>query len=129
MTLMIGNYSMGTILVVDDEVEACKVLDEYLSAKGHEVHMSHNGASAIEKMKSVRPHLVLLDMLMPGMKGAEALKEMKKIDPNVKIVMVTVVTDEEEACKTFELGAYDYITKPVNLAHLDKIIRGAMTES
>ena len=128
MTLMIGNSSMGIILVVDDEVEACRVLDEYLSAKGHEVHMSHNGASAVEKMKSVMPHLVLLDMLMPGMKGAEALKEMKKIDPNVKIVMVTVVTDEEEACETFELGAYDYITKPVNLARLDKIIMAAMTD-
>lgn len=126
MTLMIGNASMGIILVVDDEVEACKVLDEYLSAKGHEVHMSHNGPSAIEKMRSVRPHIVLLDMIMPGMKGTEVLREMKKIDPSVKIVMVTVVTDEEEACETFELGAYDYITKPVNLAHLYKIIMAAL---
>lgn len=117
---------MSKILVVDDEVEACKVLDEYLSAKGYEVHTSHDGPSAIEKIKTVKPHLVLLDMIMPGMQGLEVLKEIKKIDPNLKIVMVTVVTDEEEACETFELGACDYITKPVNIAHLEKIIMAAM---
>ena len=120
---------MGIILVVDDEVEACKVLDEFLSSKGYEVHTAYDGPSAISKIKEVKPHLVLLDMIMPGMHGTEVLKDIKNIDPTVKVVMVTVVTDEEEACETFEFGAYDYITKPVNLTHLETILLTTMLNS
>ncbi len=117
---------MGVILVVDDEIEACKVLDEFLSSKGYEVHTAYDGPTAIEKVKEVKPHLVLLDMIMPGMHGVEVLNEIKIIDPMVKVVMVTVVTDEEQACETFEFGAYDYITKPVNLTHLENILMVTM---
>ena len=120
---------MGIILVVDDEIEACKVLDEFLSSKGYEVHTAYDGPSAIGKIKEVKPHLVLLDMIMPGMHGTEVLKEIQNIDPAVKIVMVTVVTDEEKACETFEFGAYDYITKPVNLSHLETILLTTMLNS
>ena len=117
---------MDIILVVDDEIEACKVLDEFLSSKGYEVHTAYDGPTAIEKVKEVKPHLVLLDMIMPGMHGVEVLNEIKNIDPMVKVVMVTVVTDEEKACETFEFGAYDYITKPVNLTHLENILMVTM---
>ncbi|MBW1895171.1 MAG: response regulator [Deltaproteobacteria bacterium] len=120
---------MGVILVVDDEIEACKVLDEFLSSEGYEVHTAYDGPSAIGKIKEFRPHLVLLDMIMPGMHGAEVLKEIKNIDPMVKVVMVTVVTDEEQACETFEFGAYDYITKPVDLSHLETILLATMVDS
>ena len=89
-----------------------------LAAK-YEVHTALNGESAIVRVKETRPHIVLLDMKMPVMGGIDVLKEIKKIDPRVGVIMVTAVTDVGQAKKTMELGAYDYITKPVNLDYLE----------
>ena len=61
-------------------------------------------------------------MIMPGMGGLDVLKEIKKIDPDVTVIMVTVVTDHEQAKETLELGAYDYITKPVDLNYLENVM-------
>ncbi len=113
---------MGKILVVDDEIEACKVLEEFLSSKGHEVHTALDGPAAISKLEEVKPQIVFLDMIMPGMGGLEVLQELKRIDPEVTVIMVTVVTDHEQAKKTLELGAYDYITKPVDLNYLENVM-------
>jgi DNA-binding NtrC family response regulator len=113
---------MGRILVVDDEVEACNVLEEFLSSKGHEVHTALDGPTAIGTFQEVQPQIVFLDMIMPGMGGLDVLKEIKKIDPDVTVIMVTVVTDHEQAKETLELGAYDYITKPVDLNYLENVM-------
>jgi DNA-binding response OmpR family regulator len=113
---------MGTILVVDDEREVCNLLQEFLSQKGHEVHVATDGLDALDKVKKVRPHLVLLDMRMPGMDGIDVLKEIKKRDPSVAVIMVTAVTEEKEAKSTFQFGAFDYITKPVNLEYLENVV-------
>jgi len=119
---------MGRILVVDDEVEACNVLEEFLSAKGHDVHTALDGPTAISKFQEVKPQLVFLDMIMPGMGGLDVLKEMKKIDPGVTVIMVTVVTDHEQAKETIESGAYDYITKPVDLNYLENVMMVKLME-
>ncbi len=119
---------MGTILVVDDEVEACNVLEEFLSSKGHDVHIALDGPTAISTFKDVKPQLVFLDMIMPGMDGLDVLKEMKELDPDVTVIMVTVVTDHEQAKKTLESGAYDYITKPVDLNYLENVMMVKLLE-
>jgi len=113
---------MGKILVVDDEIEACNALKEFLEGKGYEVYTAHDGKTALDKLRELRPQLVLLDMIMPGMHGIEVLHEIKKIDPRIGVIMVTVVTDEEQAKKALRLGAYDYITKPVDLTHLETVV-------
>ncbi len=113
---------MKRILVVDDEIEACKALQEFLSFKGYEVHTAMDGATAIGKVEEFRPHIVLLDLIMPGMGGIEVLKEIKKFDPAVGVIMVTVVNDHAQAKETLELGAYDYITKPVDLNYLETVL-------
>ncbi len=113
---------MKRILVVDDEIEACKALQEFLSLKGYEVHTAMDGATAIGKVEEFRPHIVLLDLIMPGMGGMEVLKEIKKVDPSVGVIMVTVVNDHAQAKETLELGAYDYITKPVDLNYLETVL-------
>lgn len=113
---------MGRILVVDDEVEACNVLEEFLNSKGHEVHTALDGPTAIATFQEVQPQIVFLDMIMPGMSGLDVLKEMKEMDPNVTVIMVTVVTDHDQAKETLELGAYDYITKPVDLNYLENVM-------
>jgi DNA-binding NtrC family response regulator len=113
---------MERILVVDDEVEVCKVLKEFLASKGYEVHTALDGSTAISKVKEVRPHIVLLDIIMPGMGGIDVLKEIKGIDHRVGVIMVTAVADHELARRAIELGAYDYITKPMDLNYLETVV-------
>jgi DNA-binding response OmpR family regulator len=113
---------MVRILVVDDEIEACDALKEFFEAKGYEVYTAQDGKTAINTVQGVKPQLVLLDMIMPGMNGIEVLREVKKIDPKIGVIMVTVVTDEAQAKKALQLGAYDYITKPVDLNYLDTVV-------
>ena len=113
---------MGKILVVDDEIEACNALKEFLDVKGYEVYTAQDGKTALDRVRELRPQLVLLDMIMPGMHGIEVLQEIKKIDPKIGVIMVTVVTDEAQAKKALQLGAYDYITKPVDLNYLDTVV-------
>ncbi len=113
---------MNKILVVDDEIEACNALKEFLDLKGYDVDTALDGPTAISKIKEDQPHIVLLDMNMPVMNGTEVLKEIKKIDPNIGVIMVTVVTDHDQAKETLKLGAYDYITKPVDLDYLETVV-------
>ena len=119
---------MGRILVVDDEVEACNVLHEFLTIKGYEVQTASDGPAALEAVKDFRPHIVLLDMIMPGMGGVDVLKEIKRVAPAVGVIMVTVVTNQEKAKETLHLGAYDYITKPVDLNYLENVVMVKMID-
>lgn len=110
------------ILVVDDEIEACRTLKDFMVFKGYEVQTAQNGKEAIDKVKSFKPHIVLLDIIMPGMNGIEVLKEIKKIAPEAGVIMVSAVGEEETAQKTLELGAYDYILKPFDLNYLENVV-------
>ncbi len=113
---------MERILVVDDEIEICNILKEFFSLKGYEVHTALDGPTAVNKVREVKPHIILLDIIMPGMGGIETLKEIKKVDPEAGVIMVTAVADNEVARKTLELGAYDYITKPMDLDYLETVV-------
>lgn len=113
---------MERILVVDDEVEVCNVLEEFLTEKGFNVYTALDGPTALHKVKEVRPHVVLLDIIMPGMGGMDVLKEIKQINPTIGVIMTTAVRDHELAKKTLELGAYDYITKPVDFNYLEDVL-------
>ena len=113
---------MERILVVDDEIATCKLLSKFLGLKGYEVHTALDGPTAIAKVKAVRPHIVLLDIMMPGMGGIETLKEIRRVDPRVAVIMVTAVADNELGMRTLELGASDYICKPLDLAYLGDVL-------
>lgn len=110
------------IMVVDDEIELCNVVYDFFSSKGYEVIKSTNGKDAIEKAKSQKPNLVFLDIRMPGMDGFEVLKEIKKIDPAITVIMETVINDKESAEKAIALGAKDYVTKPLSFDYLEKAV-------
>ena len=120
---------MGKILVVDDEIEACNALEEFLSLKGHEVHTALDGSTALSKVEEVRPDIVLIDMVMPGMEGTEVLKKIKEFNFETSVVMVTVVAEQDRAKKTMELGAFDYITKPVDLNYLENVLMVKLLET
>jgi len=113
---------MTRILVVDDEVETCDLLKRYLTKKGFQVYTALSGEDAVNIVKEERPHIVLLDIRMPGMGGIEALKKIKEIDREIGVVMITAVKEEETAKEILKLGADDYITKPMDLKYLDNVL-------
>ena len=110
------------ILVVDDEIATRSVLKEFLKLKGFEVHAASTGPAAIAKVKRLKPHFVLLDIMIPGMGGIEILKEIKKVDPPVGVIMVTAIHDNDLARRAVALGAYDYLTKPVDFKYLETVL-------
>ena len=120
---------MGKVLVVDDEIHVLDSLKEFLAALGHEVYTAADGLEAVKKAKDERPDVVLLDIIMPGMGGIGVLEEIKKIEPSIVVVMLTALTDEEIAKTAMNLGAFDYVTKPIDLHHLEEVVMVAMVEA
>ena len=111
---------MPRVLVVDDEPDFIELLREFLTAKGYEVIAASNGEEALRKVKEDRPHLILLDVRMPKMNGLEVLKQVREIDHEVGVIMVTAVNEEETGRQALNLGAFDYITKPLDLKYLER---------
>jgi DNA-binding NtrC family response regulator len=119
---------MARILVVDDEKEVVDLLQEFLSGKGYTVYTAQNGREAMAMVKEVRPHIVLLDIIMPEMDGIATLKEIKKLDPVIGVVMATAVQDEHLAKSAMAMGAYDYVVKPFDLYYLENVLMVKMAD-
>ncbi len=108
-----------SILIVDDEPSILQSLSGLLSDEGFDVLTAHNGYEALKVVDSESPDLVLLDIWMPGIDGIETLKEIKKDNPFVPVIIITGHGTIETAVKAIKLGAFDLIEKPLNI---DKII-------
>ena len=107
------------ILLIDDEVDFSRLLKLTIEDTGEYTAFTANDwQTGLELVQKHRPDLVLLDMMMPGMTGLDLLKRIKQIAPTTPVAMVTAVWNEQEAKRTFEAGAYDYITKPVDFEYL-----------
>jgi len=111
---------MPRVLVVDDEPAAVELLKEFLTAKGYQVITAFSGDEALSKVKEERPHLILLDVSMPKMNGLEVLQRVREIDQEVGIIMVTAIHEEATGRNALSMGAFDYITKPLDLQYLER---------
>jgi DNA-binding NtrC family response regulator len=109
----------STILVVDDEPSVCKALCRLLVDKGYGVVEAHSGDEALAAYRQERPDVVLLDIRMPGKGGLETLRELKALDPEASVIMVTAVHEEEVALQAMANGAFDYVTKPIDHDYLE----------
>jgi DNA-binding response OmpR family regulator len=107
------------LLVVDDEPDICEFLSEYFESKGFSTDYALNGPDALEKVDSFRPHIVLLDIRMPGMDGLEVLQRIRDMDSRIGVLMVTGVLDRDIGIRALDLGASDFIVKPINLDYLE----------
>ena len=113
------------ILIVDDELDALTALKRALEADNYNVVEAADGLSAIEKVKTEKPDVVLLDLMMPEMDGIEACKHLKS-DPKYKhipIIMLTAKGEIDNKIEGIEMGADDYVTKPFNLHELKARIK------
>ena len=102
----------GLIHVIDDEPIIQEVLAQLLAAEGYEVEISSSGEDGLAKHAAQTFDLILLDLLMPGMGGIEALQKILKIDPYATVIIITAFASIESAISAMKLGAYDYIQKP-----------------
>lgn len=115
----------GRLLIVDDEKLVLDVLSEYFESKGYVIETADSGPEAIAAFSRVRPDLVLLDMRMPGMDGVEVLKRLRGLG-STPIIMVTANDDAALAQLTLNLGAFDYVSKPFDFSHLDRVATTAL---
>ncbi len=106
------------ILIVEDGRSQREMLRDFLISEGHRVMEAENGETAIKMVLSNHFDLILLDYKMPGMDGVEVLKEVKKINHEIDVVIITAYGTIETAVEAIKVGAIDYITKPVELEEL-----------
>lgn len=106
------------LLLVDDEVEFLAPMVKRLKKRNYDVHTATNGKDAIDYVGQHPVDLVVLDVQMPGMSGIETLSEIKRIDPTIGVVMLTGHANIEAAVAGMELGAFDYLMKPMNFDEL-----------
>jgi two-component system OmpR family response regulator len=105
------------ILVVDDEPNILQFLELGLENEGFEVRTAPDGMTAINLMKQFQPHVVILDVMMPGMDGYEVCRMLKKME-NVAVIMLTAKDEVDDRVKGLTLGADDYMGKPFSFEEL-----------
>lgn len=115
------------ILVVDDEEVVLELFHKILKKEEYTVLAANNGKHALEIVERKRPDLVVLDLKMPGMNGIEILRQIKKIDKNIEVIMITGYGTMKTARIAMRLGAYDYITKPFDINYIKALIKDALS--
>jgi len=120
---------MVKLLVADDEQKICRLLEGFFSKRGYHVLVAHDGPSALACIREERPHLVFLDLRMPGLNGLDILKEAKAVDETTKIIVITAIEDQETIQKARDLGATDYVVKPFSLKYLEEEVLSKVSTS
>ncbi|MDL2273066.1 response regulator [Oscillospiraceae bacterium OttesenSCG-928-G22] len=101
------------ILVVDDAAFMRMMIKEVLTKNGFDVvGEAENGVKAVEKYKELTPDLVIMDITMPELSGIDALKQIKEIDPNAKVIMCSAMGQQVMVIEAIQAGAKDFIVKP-----------------
>lgn len=114
------------ILIIEDDKAIVDIIRMILEEDGYEIHGAFNGISGIQKFKDIFPDIVLLDIKMPRMDGIEVLQELKKIDRQAIIIMISGHGNIETAVQTTKLGAYDFISKPFEVERLKVTIQNGL---
>ena len=120
---------MKKLLIVDDEVDIATSIQYVLSQEGFSTLMAHNGLKAIQLYESERPDLIILDLMMPELDGYEVCRRIRAQDKRTPILMLTARTSEIDTVVGLELGANDYIAKPVRLRELVARVKAHLRET
>jgi len=119
---------MPKLLIVDDEADVCEFAANFFRKRKMDVKTAQSGEAALESVKSEKPDLVLLDIRMGGISGIQTLAEIKKIDKEIKVIMVTGTRPEENESyrECISLGACGYVHKPLELRELEVVVMTAI---
>ncbi len=110
------------VLVVDDEIFICDLLDEFLSRLGYHVDTATSGSEALTKLSEERYSTVLMDIKMPGMNGRELLRRIKEIDSTTGVIVLSAFGDSVTVSDMLQMGADDFLVKPFELQSLETLL-------
>lgn len=113
------------VLVIEDDLDACELLAEYLSFEGFKVDTANSGMEGLDLLEKNQPDIILLDIMMPQMNGLDVLKRIR-LDSDVPVLMLTAKHEDMTKVMGFELGADDYLTKPYNPVELSARIKAIL---
>src|SRR5712691_11376403 len=113
---------MAQVLVVDDETPIREMLIEFLENHGISAAGARDGREALARAGGLKPSVVLLDIAMPGMNGIETLKELRRLLPGSAVIMISGHADVQTALHALDLGAYDFIQKPLDFDYLERTL-------
>jgi two-component system, OmpR family, response regulator CpxR len=113
------------VLVIDDDVELCGLLREFLQREGFQVDVAHDGKVGLEKVSKDAPDLIVLDVMLPGMDGFEILRRLRQ-QGRIPVLMLTARGEAVDRIVGLELGADDYLAKPFNPRELAARIRAIL---
>ena len=114
------------ILIVDDEKSMCQFLTIMLRKEGYQIATASNGAKALEHFKGSKIDLVVTDIRMAGMDGIELLAELKKLDPNVPVIIMTAYASQKSAIDAVNHGAFHYLIKQAKNEEIRMVVRNAL---
>ncbi len=113
---------MSRILIVDDQRSLVDSLKKLLVQEGHKVETAAKGKTALEKISNQLPDLVILDLMLPGIKGMEVLGRIQKIDPKIPVIIMTGFGTTETAIESIKQCAFDYVQNPFEFPDILKNI-------
>ncbi len=120
------------VLIVEDDVELARLTAEYLEKRNIEVMIEHRGDEALARIAKEQPHLLVLDVMLPGMDGFDICRELRTQGSDLPIIMLTARDEDIDQVLGLEMGADDYLAKPVQprvlLAHIKAILRRSTSQ-
>lgn len=116
---------MYKILICDDEKDIVSALKIYLTSEGYECYTAYNGREAVDVVKNLEVHLVLLDIMMPTLDGVSALAEIRQLS-NIPVIFLTAKSEDTDKILGLNVGADDYVTKPFNPVELIARVKSAL---
>lgn len=116
---------MERLLLVEDDVELSEILTEYFAAEGFDVEPAHDGVRGLERARSGEHAIVILDLLLPGLRGLDVLRQLRA-DSNIPVLILTARGEDVDRIVGLELGADDYLAKPFNSRELMARVRAIL---
>jgi|KBSSwiStaDraftv2_1062776.scaffolds.fasta_scaffold32953_2 DNA-binding NtrC family response regulator len=114
------------VLVVDDEEAGCRLVKSIFTAEGFDVVMAYDGREALKRVDGDRPDVLLLDVRLPELDGLQVLERVKATHPGLPVVMLTGSSDVKTAVRATQLGAFDYLTKPIDRKEVVLVVKRAL---
>jgi len=119
--------ALGTILAIDDEPDVVEMISVYFGNSGYRVIGAGHGSDGLMLAELDAPDVVLLDIMMPGIDGVEVLQQVRTRWPDMPVIMLTAMANEEIAKGALRRGAFDYVRKPFEWEHLERVVAAALT--
>jgi DNA-binding NtrC family response regulator len=122
------NPAPNRILIVDDDRDICVMLAALMNKEGLTNQVAHDGETALTMVRREAPDVLLLDIRMPGMDGMEVLKQVREVDNELPVVLVTAHAEIAASVAAIKVGAYDYLPKPFEHSQVIRVVRQALAE-